>query len=102
MCTLNPGPSSPHHKQSEKVLEDEDSIQLLDESEALELVGYDPNIEPKNIWDPPSSMVCFLETHFNRTLEESEREAILKDFLKPHCKAIMASRLDEQVKDQAL
>lgn len=45
-------------------------------------------------------MVSFLERHFNRTLEESEREAILKDFPKPHCKAIVAPRLDEQVKEQ--
>ena len=34
-------------------------------------------------WEPPKSMAGFLEKHFNRCLEDSEKEAILKDFPKP-------------------
>ena len=70
-------------------------IHLLDEAEALELVEFDPSVEPKDTWNPPLSMVNFLEKHFNRTLDEGEREAILKDFPKPHCKAIVAPRTQE-------
>ena len=97
----SPGTSSSLcRKRPQDAQDDEDSIHLLDEAEALELVEFDPSVEPKDTWNPPSSMVNFLEKHFNRTLEEGEREAILKDFPKPHCKAVVAPRLDDQVKEQ--
>ena len=48
--------------------EDLDSIQLLDESEALELVEFDPSVEQKGAWVPPQVIVTFLEKHFNRAL----------------------------------
>ena len=96
-----PGTSSSlQRKRPQEVEDDEDSIQLLDDAEALELVEFDPRVEPKDTWNPPSAIANFLEKHFNRTLEEGEREAILKDFPKPHCKAIVAPRLDDQVKEQ--
>ena len=64
--------------------------------EALELVEFDP----KDTWDPPDAMASFLQKHFNRSLEEGEKEAILKDFPKPNCKALRTPKLDEQVKEQ--
>ena len=97
----DPGASSSLlHKRQQEGKDKEDTIELLDESEALELVEFDPSVEPKDAWSPPSPMVSFLEKHFNRTLEEDEREAILKDFPKPHCKTIIAPRLDDQVREQ--
>ena len=84
----------------EDLTEEEDTVQLLEEAEALELVEFDPSVEPKDAWEPPMAMTSFLERHFNRSLEEGEREAILKDFPKPTCKALQAPKLDEQVKQQ--
>ena len=74
----------------------EDAIELLDEAEALELVEFDPSVEPKNSWEAPPSISTFLE----RTLSEEEKSAIMKDFPKPSCKVLSAPKLDEQVKDQ--
>ena len=80
--------------------EDEDAIELLDEAEALELVEFDPSVEPKESWQAPASISSFLDKHFNRALSEEEKSAIMKDFLKPSCKVLSAPKLDEQVKDQ--
>lgn len=87
-------------KRLQEVEDDEDSVQLLDDAEALELVEFDPSVEPKDSWSPPQAMLSFLEKHFNQSLEDVEREAILKDFPKPLCKALLAPRLDDQVKEQ--
>ena len=80
--------------------EDEDFVDLLDEEEALELVEFDPKVDAKDTWPPPKSMKTFLEKHFNKSLSEEEREAILKDFPKPDTKAVSTPKLDEQVKEQ--
>ena len=58
---------------AEKSQDVEDTINLLDESEALEMVEFDPSVSPKDSWEPPRSMVSFLERHFNRSLSDSER-----------------------------
>ena len=80
--------------------EDEDVITLLDESEALELVEFDTTVTPKDTWEPPKPILTFLEKHFNKSLTEEERTAILKDFPKPQCNALVAPQLDQQVKEQ--
>ena len=80
--------------------DDEDAIELLDEAEALELVEFDPCVEPKDSWQAPTSITSFLDKHFNKALSEEERSAIMKDFPKPVCKVLSAPKLDEQVKDQ--
>lgn len=36
-----------------EVSDSEDTIELLDEAEALELVEFDPGVNPKDSWDPP-------------------------------------------------
>ena len=74
-----PGPS----ERSLRRAEEEDVIDPLDEEEALELVEFDPKVESKDTWPPPKATRSFLEKHFNKSLSEEEREAILKDFLKP-------------------
>ena len=36
--------------------DEEDTVQLLDEAEALELVEFYPSMDPKDTWEPPSAM----------------------------------------------
>lgn len=72
-------------KPSEDTEVEGDTIELLDESEALELVEFDPSVDPKDTCDPMKPIASFLDKHFNRALSDSEREAILKDFPKPNC-----------------
>ena len=81
----------------EKSHDVEDVIDLLDESEALE---FDPSVSPKDSWEPPRSMVSFLKKHFNTSLSDSEREAIMKDFPEPNCEALIVPKLDQEVKEQ--
>ena len=64
------------------------------------MVEFDPSVEPKDSWEPPKAIAGFLEKQFNRCLEDSEKEAILKDFPKPSCKAVTAPKLDDEVKEQ--
>ena len=68
--------------------EDKDSIQLLDEAEALELVEFNPSMET---WGNHyrQSQDSWRSTSTGSTLEDSE-EAILKYFPKPSCKAVTA------------
>ena len=75
--------------------DDEDVINLVDESEALELVEFNPSVNPNNSW-----ISAFLDKHFNRALSDSEREAIMKDFLRPTYEAMTVPKLDAEVKDQ--
>ena len=95
-----PGPSDSGARSAEKSHDVEDAIDLLDESEALEMVEFDPSVSPKDSWELPRSMVSFLEKHFNRSLSDSEREAIMKDFPKPNCEALTVPKLDQEVKEQ--
>ena len=97
--SVSEGCTSGLEKRSVNDDQDLDSIQLLDESEALELVEFDPSVEQKGAWAPPQVIVTFLEKHFNRALLEEEREGIMKDFPKPKAKILTAPKLDDQVKD---
>ena len=45
-------------------------------------------------------MTSFLEKHFNRSLSDVEKEAIMKDFPMPNCHVMSAPKFDEQAKDQ--
>ena len=73
---------------SEAEEDEDDVIRLLDDSEALELVEFDPKVDPTDSWDPPHSMATFLDKHFNWSLSDAEKEAILKDFPKPKSSAL--------------
>lgn len=42
----------------------EDNLSLLDDTEALEFVEFDPKVESTDSWDPPKGMASFLEKHF--------------------------------------
>ena len=79
---------------------DEDVVDLLDEAEALELVEFDPKVDPKDTWKAPQVIATFLERHFNRSLSSEEREAIMKDFPRPDCDAVVTPKMDEEVKEQ--
>ena len=80
--------------------EDEDVVDLLDETEALELVEFYPKVNPKDTWEPPQAIATFLERHFNRSLSNEEREAIMKDFPRPNCDAVVTPKMDDEVKEQ--
>ena len=89
----------PAPEEDEESQDIEDHIDLLSDTEALDLVEFDPSVEPEDAWPPPKAMETFLDKHFNRSLSDSERKAIMKDFPKPSSKALEVPRLDEQVKD---
>ncbi len=74
---------------------EEDYVDLLDSAEALEFVEFDPSVDPKDSWPAPSSVATFLEKHFNRSLSSEEREAIIKDFPRPNCDALVTPKIDE-------
>ena len=54
------GPSAKRPRIQE---EEEDMIDLLDESEALEMVEFDPKVKPADTWEPPQSICSFLNKH---------------------------------------
>ena len=74
-------------------------MDLLSDAEALELVEFDPAVEPEDSWEPPKAMISYLDKHFNKALSVAERKAILKDSPKPSCQALEVPKLDDQVKD---
>ena len=45
-------------------------------------------------------MAAFLDKHFNRSLSEEEREAIMQDFPKPNCDVLVTPPIDKEVKEQ--
>ena len=79
-------------------MEDEDTIQLLDEGESLELVQFDPTVKDDKKWDAGETINKFLEKHFARTLQEQELHQIMEDFPKPDCPVLCTPKLDEEVK----
>ena len=67
----------------------------------LELMEFDPTVDTKDAWKPdPQTIQAFLEKHFNRSLPEEERSAIMKAFPKSQCGVMSAPKLDEEVKEQ--
>ena len=98
-----PGPSGVNTRStadSDEETEDGDVVQLLDQAEALELIEFDPTVDPKDTWKSPQVIQAFLEKHFNCSLSGDERVSILKDFPKPQCGVMSAPKLDEKVKEQ--
>ena len=75
-------------------------MDLLDEAEALELVEFDPKVDPKDTWRAPQVIAIFLERHFNRSLSTEECEAIMEDFPRPNCDAVVTPKMDKEVKEQ--
>ena len=85
-----PGPSTKRLRLEE---EETDTISLLDEAEALELIEFDPQVKPAGTWEPPKTIRTFLERHFNKGLSKEEREAIMKDFPKPNVDVVVTPKL---------
>ena len=79
---------------------DEDVVDLLDEAEALELVEFDPKVDPKDTWRAPQVTATFLERYFNRSLSTEERGAIMKDFPRPNCDVVVTLKMYEEVKSR--
>ena len=106
------GPARPRRKRPRLVEEpeeedesqsqdqEEDRVELLSEGEALEFIEFDPTVDPKDSRKAPSTMTLFLEKHINRSLSDDEREAIMKDFPRPHCDALTTPKIDDDLKEQ--
>ena len=62
-----------------------DRVEYLSEKEAGEFREFDPSLKDQEPWQPPDSMINFLDKHFNRCLEVKERQAILEDLPKLQC-----------------
>ena len=77
------------HEEDEEEDGEEDAINLLSEAEALELVEFDPSVQPEDTWEAPPVITEFLEKHFNKSLSEEERKKILDNFPKPSCDAAL-------------
>ena len=75
-------------------------VDLLDDEEALDFANFDPTINDDNMWDAGEVINAFLEKHFNRVITPEEREAIMNDFPKPSCQALVAPKLDKDMKKQ--
>lgn len=88
LATDQDTPRSPKGKKRMRDDQEDDYVDLLSNAEALELVEFDPAVDPKDSWVPPKLMVDFLTKHFNRSLSDAERQAILSDFPKPLCDAV--------------
>ena len=93
------GRQRPLSSRKDSVEEEEDTLTLLSEAEALELVEFDPAVQSEDTWDPPPVIKAFLERHFNRSLSEEEKKKILGDFPKLTCDAVQVPRLDDQLKE---
>lgn len=79
----------------ESEVSDHDSIDLLHEAEALEMVEVDHLSTQRALGDAPKLIESFIEKHFNCSLSELERKATMKDLLKPSCKVLDGPKLDE-------
>jgi len=79
---------------------EEDVVDLLDDNEALELVEYDPSVSTPTTWTPSKAMISFLKKHFNRYVDDSERDKTLNDFPKPNAPVLNVPKLDEEVAEQ--
>ena len=86
--------------ETEDDLDGEDTVHLLDEHEALEFVEFDPSVQANDKWQASEPMSAFLDKHFNRSLSEEEREAIMQDFPKPNCDVLVTPRIDKEVREQ--
>ena len=60
---------------------------------------FDPTVKDPVSWEPPQSMLDFLEKHFNQALVANEHQTILDDFPKPACCAVQAPKLDAELRE---
>lgn len=59
-------------QEADREADRDEELEFLDETEALELVEFDPSVELKEAWGLPKAISTFLEKHFNRSLIEEE------------------------------
>lgn len=78
--------------------DEEDTIRLLDDTESLELVQFDPTVEDATTWEAGETIDSFLEKHFSRIISAEERDSIMGDFPRPSCAVLRTPKLDEEVK----
>ena len=94
--TVTPQPLASEEEETHE----EDHVEIHDNDEANLFAEFDPIVESPGTWDPPMQMSAFLEKHFNRELDDKSREAILENYPKPNCSALVAPRIDEEAATQ--
>ena len=77
----------------------EDIIEPLGVVEALELVEFNPTVEPEGKWTPPQPVLAYLKKHFTKSLDQAELNKVVKEFPKPQCSFLETPMLDDQVRD---
>lgn len=70
-ASKRPRVAEPEEQESDSD-DESDTIHLLDEVEALELIEFDTSVAPKDSWEALKPIVSFLEKHFNKSLSEDE------------------------------
>ena len=78
---------------------DEDIIEPLGDVEALELVEFNPTVEPEGEWIPPQPVLAYLKKHFTKSLDQAELDKVVKEFSKPQCSFLETPMLKNQVRD---
>ena len=96
-----PGSSRTQGQEVEAENGDEDDvIDLLDDTEALKFIQFDPSVQDENVREAGEVINTFLEKHFLHPLAPEEREAIKKDFPNPASSALAVPKLDDEIKEQ--
>ena len=80
--------------------QESDVVSLLDDIEAEQFREFDPEVKDPKSWQPPSTVIKYLDKHFNKTLSETNRQAILSEYPVPDCAAVKAPKLDTEVTEQ--
>ena len=79
---------------------EEDVISLLEDGEAEQFREFDLEVKDPQRQELPPSVVNYLSKHFNKSLSEEDRKAILDDYLVPDCVAVKPPKLDAEVMEQ--
>jgi len=80
--------------------EEQDMVNLLEEGEADQFWEFDPEVKDPKKWQPPPSVVSYLNKHFNKSLANEDRKAIMEEYPVPDCAAVKAPKLDAEVMGQ--
>jgi len=71
----------------------------LEDAEALELVEFNPTVEPEGEWTPTQPVLAYLKKDFTKSLDHTELDKVVKEFPKPQCSFLETPILDDQVRD---
>ena len=73
---------------------------MLDANEGTQFANFHPTVTDDSTWVAGDVINNYLEKNFNQEMLDSEKESIMKDFLRPACKVLIALKLDDKMKAQ--